>query len=307
MLERPIRLGTRSSRLALIQARLVIAELHKADPRLQGRVEIVEFSSNGDENRSVTLEELGGRGVFTDNIDDALHAGEIDLAVHSVKDLPARLHDGIVLAATLEREDPRDCLVAPHFESLNDLPQGAAIGSASVRRTSFLKRIRPDFEYRLLRGNVDERVSALQQGLAHGTILAVAGLKRLGLQSHIKHILSANEMPPDPGQGAIGITSHIVDFRARRMADLINHIPTYAAVAAERAILSEITGACAYPLGALATLDSEDTLRLEAALVSEDGSQIVRAKAQGSPRESKDIGRQVAQTLLAAAAKELAA
>lgn len=307
MLERPIRLGTRSSRLALIQARMVIAELHKADPRLQGRVEIVEFSSNGDENRSVTLEELGGRGVFTDNIDYALHAGEIDLAVHSVKDLPARLHDGIVLAATLEREDPRDCLVAPHFESLNDLPQGAAIGSASVRRTSFLKRIRPDFEYRLLRGNVDERVSALQQGLAHGTILAVAGLKRLGLQSHIKHILSADEMPPDPGQGAIGITSRVDDFRTRRLADLINHIPTYAAVAAERAILSEITGEYAYPLGALARLDSEDTLRLEAALVSEDGSQIVRAQAQGSPREAKDIGRQVAQTLLAAAAKELAA
>ncbi len=307
MHRRPIRVGTRSSPLALIQARMAVVELCRVDSSLADIIEIVELSSNGDENRSVTLEDLGGRGVFTDNIDHALLAGDIDFAVHSVKDLPANLPQGVVLAATLEREDPRDCLVAPDFSSLVDLPYGAIMGSASVRRMGFLRRLRPDVGYQLLRGNVDERVAALQEGQTLGTILAVAGLKRLSLQNHIKQVLTADEMPPDPGQGAIGLTCRSDDFRARRLAELVNHEPTFAAVTAERAILSDIAGACVFPLGALAQLQGRNTLHLESALVTEDGARTVTARAQGDPRQAHEIGRQVSHDLLVAAARELAA
>ena len=307
MPERSIRIGTRSSRLALIQTHMVVAELFRVDPRLAGLVEIVEFSSNGDENRSVTLEALGGRGVFTDSIDLALLSGDIDLAMHSVKDLPARLQAGLVLAGTLEREDPRDCLVAPNFPTLDKLPFQSIIGSASVRRTAFLKRLRPDFEYALLRGNVDERVAALEDGQADGTILAVAGLKRLGLQNHIKQVFGPDDLPPDPGQGAIGMTCRADDFRARRLANLINHRATFAAVKAERAILAGITDACAYPLGALANVIAPNTLHLSAALVAEDGLRMVTADVRGNLRQAEDMGKRVSHHLLTAAAKELAA
>jgi hydroxymethylbilane synthase len=306
MASRRFRIGTRTSRLALIQTRIVVDALRAADPNAADHIEIVELSSNGDQDRTKSLEALGGRGIFTDGIDRAVAFGEIDLAVHSVKDLPAQLQTGITLVAALEREDPRDAFVAPNWSSIAALPKGAIMGSASVRRTAFLKRLRADVRFSLLRGNVDERVVALDTGPAQGTILAVAGLKRLGLAGHIKETLSVSHMPPDPGQGAIGITCRADDFVVRRLTSRINHPPTYAAVLAERAILTEIIGSCAYPLGALA-VTNQDSLRLMAVLVKEDGSRTVTADVLGAVGRAEDVGRRAAQSLLAAAVKELAA
>lgn len=280
-----LRIGTRGSRLALIQTEMVRA-------KIAVDTEVVVFETKGDLNRAVSIEEVGGRGVFTDELDQALLDGAIDLAVHSVKDLPVPLDRRLILAATLEREDPREALVSPRFATLDQVPQNAVFGSASRRRELLVKALRPDVRFDLLRGNVEQRVAALEARPFDGTILAVAGLKRLGLESHIKQIFPADVMMPDPGQGAIGIVCRAGDARARFVLAGLNHAPTLSAITAERAFLAAAGGQAV--CGALATV-ADGRITLSGHFAEDD----LNGTADGRVAEAEAIGRALAQQMLA--------
>ena len=302
-----LRIGTRASKLALVQVDLAIKALTVAHPHLADSIEVIRIESKGDANRAQSLEALGGRGIFTDEIDQALEHGAIDLAVHSVKDLPTHLADGIVMTAMLPREDPREALVSSSFSSVSNLPPDAVIGSASHRRMSFLRHLKQDVRFALLRGNVEERVAAVSRQEVDGTILAVAGLKRLGLNHLIKHTFEIDEFPPDPGQGAIGLTCRADDFTVRRLLKGVNHSPTMASVSAERIMLDTLGSDCGIPAGAFAHVSSDYKLSLFGALISEDGRKTVKTKVTGTLGSEREIGVAVAERLMAMAKKELAA
>ena len=307
MSKRKIRIGTRSSKLALVQVNLAVKALLKAGAGLYDTFDIIRIESAGDANRGATLEALGGRGIFTDEIDTALMEGSIDLAVHAVKDLPARLPDGLRLSAMLPREDPREALVSVNCRSVNALPPNAVIGSASHRRMSFLRHIKPDVRFSLLRGNVEERVAAIVRGDHDATILAVAGLNRLGLQSHVRQTFDVETFPPDPGQGAIGLTCRSDDFTLRRLLSDVNHQPTFKSVTAERALLHALGRDCRIPAGAHAYVTAENTLSLFGALISEDGQKTVRTRVTGATNAAQNLGAIGAEQLLIQARRELAA
>jgi len=247
-------LGTRGSPLALVQTRLVREALIQARPDLAAGLEVIVFGSRGDSDRSCAIEHLGGRGIFTDELDQAVNDGAVDLAIHSVKDLPVPLPQGLLLTATLEREDAREAFVSTRYACLADVPRGGVLGSASVRRQALVKALRPDLSFGLLRGNVDERIAALDALNFDGTILAVTGLKRLGLERHIREILAPETLMPDPGQGAVGLVSRADNANARLLAARINHAPTLQAVMAERAFLRLAGGR--FVVGALATVNT---------------------------------------------------
>lgn len=300
---RPLRIGTRGSRLALIQTEMVRDAIAGAYPDVAAAVEMVVFETKGDLKRDVSIEQIGGRGVFTDELDQALLDGAIDLAVHSVKDLPVPLDRRLTISATPEREDPREAFVSPRHATLASVPSGAVFGSASLRRESLVKALRPDVNFVLLRGNVEQRVAALEARGLDGTILAVAGLKRLGLQNHIRETLEPETLMPDPGQGAIGIVCRVNDARARFISAAINHAATWQAVAAERAFL---TAAGSHAIcGALAIVDG-GTLVLSATLATEADSNTKRGSDRGPTTEAEQIGRRLAQRLLAERASRAA-
>jgi hydroxymethylbilane synthase len=292
---RVLKLGTRSSPLALVQTELVKAALIAAMPELSDAIDIVTFETKGDTHREASIDDIGGRGVFTDELDDAVMDGIIDAAVHSVKDLPIKLRTGTLFAAMLEREDPREAFVSHVHANLAAVPSGGVFGSASVRRAALLKALRPDAQFALLRGNVGERVASLPERGLDGTILAVAGLKRLGLAHHIREILEPDTLMPDPGQAAIGVIARHNDLATRRIFARIDHAATSQAVTAERALLA---GTAAHAVcGALATItDSIMTLRAVAA----DHDGIIRARAEicGAPDEAAALGTKLAQTIV---------
>lgn len=289
-----MKLGTRGSPLALIQTDLTIAALRRAMPDI-GPIEVVIFETRGDVERDGSIEAIGGRGVFTDELDEAVLSGAVDAAVHSVKDLPMTLRQGTVFAAMLEREDPREAFVSPIHARLSDVPKGGMFGSASVRRAALLKALRPDAQFQVLRGNVGERVDALPAMNLDGTILAVAGLKRLGLAHHIREILEPDTLMPDPGQAAIGIVCRRDDLAARRLLARIDHLPTSLAVAAERALLG---GAAAHAIcGALATVE-DGTLTLHAVAADDTGRILARAQLAGPATTAAEIGRALAAQLV---------
>jgi hydroxymethylbilane synthase len=301
-----LRLGTRGSRLALVQADLACAALLRARPDLAGRIDVVTFTSAGDKDRSRALDAMndqGGRGLFSDTLDAALKQGAIDLAVHSVKDLPPVLPRGLVLAATLERADPREAFVSFRHRRLADAPAKAVFGTASHRRETLLRAIHPDAEFALLRGNVEERIAALKGSALDGTILAVAGLARLGRSDVIAEILPPDVLMPDPGQGAIGLVCRTDDVRLRRVLAIVDHRPTHAAVDAERAVLAAV-GTCR-PLGALARIGN-DSLVLEAVLAPEGGGPLLRGRIDG-PLDRPDFLGRVLGLQLAAGLDRIAA
>jgi hydroxymethylbilane synthase len=288
-----IKLGTRSSPLALIQTNMVKAALLQSTPGLD--IEIVTFETMGDARRDASIDAIGGRGVFTDELDDAVLDGTIDAAVHSVKDLPMKLRTGTVFAAMLEREDPREAFVSHVHAKLADVPAGGVFGSASVRRAALLKALRPDAQFALLRGNVGERVAALPQRNLDGTILAVAGLKRLGLSTHIREILEPETLMPDPGQGAIGVIGRHDDVAVRRIFARIDHVATSHAVAAERALLA---GVAAHAVcGALATIEN-NLLTLRAVAADDDGVIRARESIEGDAADAAALGTRLAQTIV---------
>jgi hydroxymethylbilane synthase len=288
-------IASRGSQLALWQARWVQQQLEKLGH--PSRIEIIK--TTGDRITDVPLAQVGGKGLFTKEIEEALLDGRADLAVHSLKDLPTELPPGLHLAATPEREDPRDAIVG---KPLAGLTRGAKVGTSSLRRSAQLRQARPGLVIEPVRGNLDTRLRKLDQGQYDAILLAAAGLKRLGWQDRIAEILSPDVVCPAVGQGALAIeTAAGPGFDACRPLD---HPPTRAAVTAERALLGALGGGCQVPIGAYATV-SEGRLRLLSVVVSPDGADLVRDQAEGPASDAERIGRELAEALLAAGADRI--
>jgi hydroxymethylbilane synthase len=301
-----LRIGTRASALALWQARHVEA-LIRALPGAPA-VELVPITTTGDTRTDVPLWAVRGRAFFTKEIDRALLEGRIDVAVHSLKDLPTTMEPGLELAAVLTREDPRDALISRTGEPLSLLPQGARVGTSSLRRRAFLMRARRDLRLLELRGNVPTRLQRLERGDYDAIVLATAGLKRLGLQQRISEHLSPNEFPPAVSQGAIGVCTRAEDPHSSNWLKPLDDVPTRLATTAERALLERIEGGCQVPLGALASV-TEATIRLQAAVCALDGSQMLGASGEAEPTMAgaTALGRRLATDLIAKGAASLIA
>ena len=294
-----IRLGTRGSPLALAQTRIVARALAAVEPSLAApdAIEIVPIKTTGDIVQDRTLAEIGGKGLFTREIDQAMLDRRIDLAVHSMKDLPTVLPDGIVLAAHLEREDPRDVLlVRPELidnrnrtAGLEVLPHGARVGTASLRRQAQLLGQRPDLLVAPMRGNVGTRLTKLAQGEADATLLALAGLRRLGLAPDGMTILPCTVMLPAVAQGAIGLTALADAEEALALAARLNHTDTAICVSVERGFLAALDGSCRTPIAGLATLGSDGTITLDGLVAETDGSRVTRDSWHFDAGRSRDL------------------
>lgn len=278
----PVRIGARGSKLSLAQAGMMqrrIAEALGAAPEDAERVApLVVITTTGDRVQDRRLLEIGGKGLFTKEIEEALLDGRIDCAIHSMKDMPAILPDGLVIAAIPEREDPRDAFLSRIAERMEDLPQGARLGTASLRRQAQSLHHRPDLDVQMLRGNVDTRLAKLEAGDADAILLALSGLKRLGLGHLPQSLLDPIERPPAPGQGALAVETRAGDVDAPWLA-AIRHAPTQIAVAAERGAMTALEGSCRTPIGAHALLDGS-RLRLIVEALSPDGAQRFRRDRQ---------------------------
>jgi hydroxymethylbilane synthase len=292
-------IATRESRLALWQA-------HHLQDLLQARgcqVAILGMTTQGDQILDRSLSKVGGKGLFVKELEVALEEGRADLAVHSLKDVPMDMPEGFALACVMEREDPRDAWVSPHFATLQDLPQGAVVGTSSLRRTVLLRALRPDLQIEPLRGNLDTRLRKLDEGQYAGIVLAAAGLKRLGLADRIRHIFSTAEMLPAAGQGALGIEIRSARDDVRSVLAPLADNTTWMAVAAERAVSRAMGGSCSMPLAAHATLD-QGRLHIEAAWGNPDDlhAPLIRASSEGSAADvaqAEQLGLQVAAQLRA--------
>jgi hydroxymethylbilane synthase len=293
---KPLRIGTRGSPLALVQARTVRDRLATALNRPADTIEIKTIRTTGDTIVDRPLAEEGGKGLFTKEIEEALIRGDIDLAVHSAKDMPTFLPRGLVLAACLEREDPRDVFIGTKAKSIAALPQGAKVGTASLRRQAIMKRLRPDLEVAPLRGNVETRLRKLDSGEADAIILALAGLRRLGLEGRATRIMGADEFLPAAGQGAIAIETREGDATIRSLIATIDHADTSIAVVAERAFLAVLDGSCKTPIGAHATIEGE-TLRFRGLIARPDGSAAHDIAAAGGRGDAVQIGESCAREL----------
>jgi hydroxymethylbilane synthase len=293
-----LRIGTRGSPLALAQTALARDRLAGALPALAAAdaVEIVVIRTTGDAVVDRPLAEIGGKGLFTKEIDEALLAGRIDLAVHSVKDLPTLLPAGIMLACVLPRADPRDALIASAAD-LAALPAGATVGTASLRRQAQLLARRPDLRVAPLRGNVATRIDKVRRGEVQATLLAVAGLERLGLRGAASAVLSPAEMLPAVGQAAIGLTCRAADARTLALLTVSGDAVGAAEVAAERAMLEVLEGSCRTPIGGLARIDAGGTLTLDGLVAAVDGRRVERRTLTGPPADAAAIGRDLGAEL----------
>ncbi|MBM3570442.1 MAG: hydroxymethylbilane synthase [Alphaproteobacteria bacterium] len=296
-----IRIGTRGSPLALAQAREVKARLLAAHGELsEGEIALEAIRTSGDRIQDRKLAEIGGKGLFTKEIEEALLAGTIDLAVHSMKDMPTVLPDGLGIRAVLPREDPRDGLISRHGAGLDELPPGAVVGSSSLRRQAQILARRSDLRIEPLRGNVETRLRKVAEGEVSATLLALAGLKRLGLADRVTAVLPVEVMLPAPAQGAIGIEARLGDERAARWLAPLDHAPSAACVVAERALLAALDGSCRTPIGALAEI-AEDRLRLRAMIVQPDGTRMFQVEAGCAPTEGARLGYELGEGLRAEA------
>jgi len=303
---RVLRIGTRNSALALWQARQVAA-LIGTQPEAPA-VELVHIKTSGDVQSTVPLWQVDGRAFFTREIDRALLAGTVDVAVHSLKDLSTQLESGLTLAATLRRADPRDALVSRGGAPLRQLPAGARIGTSSLRRRAFLARLRPDAVLLELRGNVPTRIERLQRGDYDAIVVAAAGLERLDLQRHVSEYLAPEEFPPAVSQGVIGVCARAADATTLRWLSACDDRDARLASSAERSLLRRLEGGCQVPLGALATV-REGTLSLRASVCALDGARHLsaRGEAPAEPGAGDALGVRVAEELLARGAAELIA
>jgi hydroxymethylbilane synthase len=288
-----IRIGTRGSPLALAQARETRQRLMAAHGLSEDDFEIVVITTTGDRIRDRPLAEIGGKGLFTKEIEEALFAREIDLAVHSMKDMPAVLPDGLAFAATLPREDARDALISLSAASLRGLKPGAVLGSSSVRRTAQALRLRPDLKVVQFRGNVETRLRKLVDGVADASFLAVAGLNRLGLSQHRAAVIPMEEMLPAIAQGAIGIEIHADNTAIRDMLAAINHHDTATAMACERAFLAALDGSCRTPIAGHARL-MNGKLQFRGETLTLDGAKVFAAEREGAPADAARMGTDAA-------------
>ena len=284
-----LKIGTRGSALALAQAAETRARLMAAHVLPEDAFEIVVISTSGDRIQDRPLSEAGGKGLFTKEIEEALLDGRIDLAVHSSKDMPTLLPEGLELSAFLEREDVRDAFIGRAAPKLLDLPRGARVGSSSLRRQALIRRLRPDIEVVMFRGNVQTRLRKLDAGEVDATLLANAGLRRLGLADIITELLPAKTFPPAPGQGAICIETRIGDVRIGALVEAIGHAPTAAALACERAFLAALDGSCRTPIAGLATTDGQH-LKFSGTVVTPDGTEAHDILAEGPVAHASAIG-----------------
>ncbi|CAK0742367.1 hydroxymethylbilane synthase [uncultured Gammaproteobacteria bacterium] len=297
----PLRIGTRGSPLALAQANETLDRLARAHAGLagSGAIEIIVIKTTGDQIQDRTLAEAGGKGLFTKEIEDALQDGSIDLAVHSMKDVPTWLPEGLEIACLLPREDPRDAFFSRTGGGLAALPAGAVVGTAGLRRQAQILARRPDLRVVPLRGNVGTRLRKLEQGEVDATLLALAGLRRLGLADKASAIMEPDEMLPAVAQGAIGIEIRTHDQATRALLAPLHCPATAARVGAERALLTVLDGSCRTPIAALARLDTDGTLTLDALVLSSDGKISFRAFRRGPVAEAVAMGRDAGQELKA--------
>ena len=285
-------IATRRSRLALWQAEHIRKELQRLHAGLT--VELLPMSTKGDEILDRSLDKVGGKGLFVKELENAMTDGRADLAVHSMKDVPAELPPGFVLAAISAREDPRDALVSNRFATLAEMPRGAVLGTSSLRRAAQVRERHPGLEVALLRGNVETRVAKLDRGEYDAIVLAVAGLVRLGLGPRIRSRLSLEESVPAPGQGALGIECLAARNDVQRILAPLADATTALCVRAERAVSRALGGSCSLPLGAYAEM-RDGRLDLTALVASQDGRQVLRTRAAGTDPE--EVGAQAARSL----------
>jgi hydroxymethylbilane synthase len=290
-------IGSRGSQLALWQARWIRSRLEEMGETC--RIEVIR--TTGDKIIDVPLAIVGTKGVFTKEIEEALTRGGIDLAVHSMKDLPTVLPEGLVVAAVPEREDPRDALLG---RKLHDLPHGGKVGTSSLRRAAQLRALRPDLEVEPVRGNLETRLRKLDEGRYDAIVLAAAGLKRMGWEGRIAEILSTNYMCPAAGQGALAVETRSDGGPAEQISRKLDHPETRLAVTAERALLASLGGGCQVPIGACAAVE-EGELRLTAVVCTPDGRRLIRRNASGAPAAAEELGRELGEALLAAGADEI--
>ena len=295
-------IGTRGSQLALWQAEWVQAQLKQIAPDLS--VVLKRIQTSGDKIQDVPLAKVGGKGLFVKEIEEALLHKDIDLAVHSMKDVPAVLPHGLMIICVPEREDPRDALLTRDGKGLDALPQGARVGTSSLRRQSQLLHVRPDLQIEMLRGNVDTRLRKLQDKNFDAIVLAASGLKRLGWDAHITECLPIHVSLPAIGQGALGIEGREDDHFVRDLVSQLEHHPTRVTVMAERALLKRLEGGCQVPIAGHGVLQ-EETLMLDGLVASLDGKRYVRYSLSGSVSEAESIGSNVAEELLARGAKPI--
>jgi hydroxymethylbilane synthase len=304
MSHKPLRIATRRSRLALWQAEHVKSRLEALRPGLQ--VELVALSTRGDELLDVSLAKVGGKGLFVKELEIALLEDRADIAVHSMKDVPAELPPGFALAAILAREDPRDALVSNTHARLENLPSGAVVGTSSLRRQAQIAARFPALEIRPLRGNVDTRLTKLDRGDYAAIVLAAAGLKRLGLEARIRSCLSIEESLPAAGQAALGIECLSARRDVLELMWQLEDPATAACVRAERAVNRALGGSCTIPLGAYARAENA-TLYLQALVASVDGKRFARAEGEGHPEHPEALGLRIAELLKERGAGEILA
>jgi len=304
MLDKVLRIATRQSPLALWQAHYVKDRLMACHPGLQ--VELVPMVTRGDVILDTPLAKVGGKGLFVKELELALLEDRADIAVHSMKDVPVEFPPGLGLTTICERDDPRDAFVSNHFDSIDALPAGSVVGTSSLRRQCQLAADRPDLVIRSLRGNVGTRLGKLDNGDYDAIILAVAGLKRLGLEDRIREALSPEQSLPAVGQGAVGIECRLDDAHTRTLLAPLNHADTAVRVCAERAMNTRLEGGCQVPIGSYAEL-SHGEIWLRALVGAPDGSQMVRGERRGPAEDAKELGISLAEELLNNGAREILA
>jgi hydroxymethylbilane synthase len=291
-----IRIGTRGSKLALTQSEWIKKQLEKRHPGI--RIELVKIKTTGDKILDVPLSKVGGKGLFVKEIEEALLEARVDMAVHSMKDVPAELPEDLMLSTFPRREDPSDALISGEQEPLDQLPQGARVGTSSLRRGAQLLHLRPDLNLISLRGNVDTRLNKLKKGDLQAIILATAGLNRMGLSNLITHTIPFHQLLPAVGQGALGLEVRRGDQKTIGLLEFLNHENTRTAVAAERAFLKTLEGGCQVPIAGFAQVNG-DTLSFEGLVAELDGSKIFKETETGHRDQAEEMGIRVAKKLLA--------
>ncbi|WP_087821713.1 hydroxymethylbilane synthase [Photobacterium aquimaris] len=302
MTTQPIRIATRQSPLAMWQAEFVKTALEQAHPGLV--VELLPMVTKGDIILDTPLAKVGGKGLFVKELEVAMLEGRADIAVHSMKDVPVEFPEGLGLVTICEREDPRDAFVSNNYDSIDDLPQGAIVGTSSLRRQCQLRAQRPDLIVNDLRGNVNTRLRKLDEGQYDAIILAAAGLKRLKMSDRIRSEIAPETSLPAVGQGAVGIECRLNDQRVRELLAPLNHQPTATRVLCERAMNNRLQGGCQVPIGSYSELQG-DSIWLRALVGEPDGSVIVRAEISGPIAAAEQLGETLADELLAKGAKDI--
>ena len=296
------KIGTRGSKLALAQSQWIKKRIETKYPHIQ--VELVKIKTTGDKILNSPLSKIGGKGLFVKEIEEALIREEIDVAVHSMKDVPARLPVALTLSTFPEREDPRDALISIGDRTLEELPQGSGVGTCSLRRAAQLLHLRPDLNMVPLRGNIETRLRKLRSGDLQAIILATAGIKRLGLATNITQVISPEQILPAIGQGALGLEVRRDDENTINLLDFLNHKKTEVTIRAERAFLNELEGGCQVPIAAFARLNGKN-LRLEGMVAELDGSKIIRDELSGEKDRAEEIGIELARRLLNSGADKI--